>query len=103
MIDFDAFNSELLGTDTFAQSATFTPGGGAATPVTVVLELIPEEINLGGEMVPQAVAGKAGCKASDVTGAKLNDILEVAGVSYRILKVEVDETGWATLYLGKRY
>jgi hypothetical protein len=103
MIDFDAFNSDLLDTDVFAQSVTFTPAGGQAKTVTAVVELKPEELALGGDIAPQAIAGRAGCKASDVLGAKLNDTLEAGAVTYRILKVEVDETGWATLFLGKRY
>jgi hypothetical protein len=98
MIDFEAFNSDLLDTEAFAQPVTFTPAGGQAKTVTAVVELKPEELALGGDIAP-----RAGCKASDVLGAKLNDTLEAGAVTYRILKVEVDETGWATLFLGKRY
>ena len=103
MIEFDAFNSDLLDTDAFAQSVTFTPAGGHAKAVTAVVELKPEEVTLGGDIIPQMIAGRAGCKASDVSGAKLNDTIEVGSVTYRILKVETDDTGWATLSLGKRY
>jgi len=100
---FDFDHDALLADDFAGRDAIYTPEGELARTVRVVFTLDPEDLSLGGDILPQAVAGKAGCKASDVSGAKLNETLEVDGVIYRILKVEIDETGWATLYLGKRY
>lgn len=93
--DHDAFLlDEMLAVD-----ASFN--GGAS--IRVCLSLDPEEVSLGGDIIPQMIAGKAGCKASDVTGAKRGDSLVVAGVTYKVLKVHNDETGWTTLFLGKSY
>ena len=100
---FDFDHDAFLADDFCGHNAIYTPAGGLAKSVRVAFSLGAEEINLGGDILPQMIAGKAGCKAADVEGAKLNDTLEAEGVIYRILKVEIGETGWATLYLGKRY
>jgi endonuclease YncB( thermonuclease family) len=39
----------------------------------------------------------------DIAGVKNGDTVEVGGVAYRVLKIQPDETGWTTLFLGKRH
>jgi hypothetical protein len=92
--DHDAF----LDDENLSSDATFN-----GSEIRVCLSLDPEELALGGDMSPQAIAGRAGCKTTDVSGAKRGDILIVNEVSYRVLKVHTDETGWTTLFLGKSY
>ena len=101
MIDFphDVFlDDDFLGFD-----AIFTPTGGQAKNVRVCFSLGMGDIALGGDIVPQGAVGQAGCKSSDVEGAKNGDILTADGVDYVVLKIHPDETGWTTLYLGKDY
>lgn len=103
MIDFTTLHNAVLNASMFAQSAVYTPAGGGAKGITVIVSLKPEELSLGADLTPQAIAGKAGCRSSDVAGAKLNDVLEIDTVTYGILGVQADETGWTELYLGKKY
>ena len=100
---FDFDHDALLADDFSGRDATWTPAGGEAKTVRVAFSLGAEEINLGGDIAPQAVAAQAGCKTADVAGIKAKETLAVDGVTYRILKVQHDETGWTTLYLGKGY
>ena len=93
------FNHDAFLDDAFLGSDATLNGSG----IRVCLSLDPEEITLGGDITPQAIAGKAGCKTSDVAGVKRSDVLIVNEVSYRVLKVQSDETGWTTLVLGKSY
>jgi hypothetical protein len=103
MIDFDAFNSDLLDIDVFAQTATFTPAGGQPKEIRTCFALGVGDVSLGGEIVPQGVVGQAGCRSLDIAGVKNGDTVEVGGVAYRVLKIQPDETGWTTLFLGKRH
>src|SRR3990172_8090647 len=100
---FDFDHDALLADDFSGRDATWTPAGGLAKAVRVAFSLGAEEINLGGEIAPQAAVGKAGCKTSEIADVKSKETLEVDGVMYRILKVQHDETGWTTLFLGKGY
>lgn len=102
-IDFDAFNAEILTDDLSGVDATYTPTGGQAVAIRACFTLGVEDITLGGDVLPQGVIGHAGCASSDVEGAKNGDTFEVNDVSYRILKIQPDETGWTKLFLGKRY
>ena len=101
-----AFNFDhdaLLADDFTGRDAIYTPLGDLARTVRVAFSLGAEDVNLGGEIAPQAVIGQAGCRSADVAGIKAKETLEVDGVTYRILKVQHDETGWTTLFLGKGY
>ena len=100
---FDFDHDSLLTEDFSGRDATYTPDGGLAKVVRVAFSLGSEEINLGGEIAPQAVVGQAGCKTADVANVKSKETLEINGVKYLILKIKQDETGWTTLYLGKGY
>jgi len=97
--DHDAFlEDDFLGTD-----ATFTPAGGQAAAIRACFSLGVEGVDLEGDIVPQGAVGQAGCRASDIPGVKNGDTLTVASVAYRVLKIQPDETGWTTLFLGKAY
>lgn len=103
MIDFDAFNSDLLDIDAFAQTATYIPGGGQSKEIRTCFALGVGDVSLGGDIVPQGIVGQAGCRSLDIAGVKNGDTLVVSGVAYRVLKIQPDETGWTTLSLGKRH
>lgn len=94
-------NDALL--DVLGRDAVYTPAGGSAATIRICLTLGVEEMQLGGQISPQAIDGQAGCRAADVPGVKAKDTLEVDGVTYRVLKAQTDETGWMTLFLGKGY
>ena len=100
---FDFDHDALLADDFSGRDATWTPAGGLAKTVRVAFSLGAEDITLGGEIAPQTVVAQAGCKTADVAGVKSKETLEVDGVTYRIIKVQHDETGWTTLFLGKGY
>ena len=100
---FDFDHDVLLADDFAGRDATYTPAGDLARTVRVAFSLGAEDVNLGGEIAPQAVIGQAGCKTSEIADVKSKETLEVDGVMYRILKVQHDETEWTTLYLGKGY
>jgi hypothetical protein len=91
-------------TDEFLSStAVFTPAGGSSTEIRPCFTLGVGDVGLGGEIVPQGVVGQAGCRSLDIAGVKNGDTVEVGGVAYRVLKIQPDETGWTTLFLGKRH
>ncbi len=75
----------------------------SGTSVRITFSLGVEDVNLGGEIVPQGSVAQAGCDATSVPGLKNKDVFVVDGVVYRVLRSDPDETGWVTIYLGKRY
>lgn len=93
-----AYHDAFLGDPMLGSDATFN-----GTAIRVCLTLDPEELQLGGDMTPLSISGRAGCKTADVTGAKRGDTVVAGGVTYKVLKVHSDETGWTTLFLGKSY
>jgi hypothetical protein len=101
MFDFD--HDAFLEDDFLGMDATFTPAGGQAATIRACFSLGVEGVDLGGDIVPQGAIGQAGCRTSDIPGAKNGDTLTVDGVVYRVLKIQPDETGWTILFLGKAY
>jgi len=97
-VDFSDIHDSFLLDPYLGAAATY---GGAA--IRVCLSLEPEELSLGGQIVPQMISGKIGCKSSDVPGVAVKSEIIVAGVTYRVLQVQSDETGWTTLFIGKAY
>jgi nickel-dependent lactate racemase len=100
---FDFDHDALLDDDFLGRDAVWTPAGGAPVSIRVCLTLGKEEVDLGGDISPLAIEGYAGCKTSVVPGIKAKDTLAADSVTYRVLKVESDETGWTNLMLGKAY
>ena len=97
--DHDAFVTD----DFSGRDALWTPTGGVQTTLRVAFSLGVEDVNLGGDVVPQGAIAQAGCKSADVVGIKQKEPLEIDGVTYHVLKIHTDETGWSTLFLGKAY
>jgi hypothetical protein len=98
------YDHEAFVTDDFSgRDALWTPTGGVQTTIRVAFSLGVEDVNLGGDIVPQGIIGQAGCKSSDVPGIKSKEPLEIDGATYHVLKIQPDETGWTTLFLGKAY
>jgi len=95
--------TDFLTDDFLSTAALFTPAGGQPRQIRTCFTLEVGEVALGGDIVPQGVIGQAGCRSTDIAGGKNGDMLEVAGVAYRVLKIQPDETGWTTLSLGKRH
>ncbi len=84
-----------------ATAGLSAPAGTSIIRVTFALGV--EDVNLGGDVVPQGVMAHAGCASSDVLGVRNKDSLYIDGATYRVLKIQPDETGWTTLLLGKRF
>ncbi len=98
------YNHDAFVTDDFSgRDALWTPTGGAQTTIRVAFSLGVEDVNLGGDVVPQGAIAQAGCKSADVVGIKQKEPLVIDGVTYHVLKIHPDETGWSTLFLGKAY
>jgi hypothetical protein len=60
-----------------------------------------ENANLGGQINPGITAVQAGCAHSLVADAARGDTFEVDGTAYVIARIQVDETGWATIDLAE--
>ncbi|TRZ97668.1 MAG: hypothetical protein D4R80_06560 [Deltaproteobacteria bacterium] len=103
MIDFEGFNAAFLDTDFLGRDAVWTPTGLPRRTIRVAFSLGVEDVTLGGDIVPQGTIAQAGCKSADVDGIKQKETLEIDGETYVVLKIQPDETGWTTLFLGKRY
>jgi len=95
--------TDFLTDDFLSTAALFTPAGGPPKEIRTCFTLEVGEVALGGDIVPQGIVGQAGCRSSDIAGVKNGDTLVVGAVAYRVLKIEPDETGWTTLFLGKRH
>ena len=96
--DHDAF----LNDDFLSRDAVWTPAGLPRKTLRVAFSLGVEDVTLGGDIVPQGAIAQAGCKSADVEGIKQKETLEIDDVTYVILKIQPDETGWTTLFLGKK-
>ena len=100
---FDFDHGAFLEDDFSGRDAVWTPTGLPRLTVRVAFSLGVEDVTLGGDIAPQGAIAQAGCKSADVEGIKQKETLEIDGVTYVILKIQADETGWTTLFLGKRY
>jgi hypothetical protein len=100
---FDFTHEAFTANDFSGRNALWTPTGGAQTTLRVAFSLGVEDVNLGGDIVPQGAIAQAGCKSADVVGIKQKEPLVIDGVTYHLLKIHPDETGWSTLFLGKAY
>lgn len=84
-----------------ATGGIYAPEGTSS--IRVAFSLGVETIDLGGDIKPQGCVAKAGAASSEVLGIRNKDSVRVDGVTYRVLRVQPDETGWTTFFLGKRY
>lgn len=100
---FNYSHDAFLNDDFSGRDALWTPEGLPQVPVRVTFSLDVEDVTLGGEILPQGTIAQAGCRSSDIVGMKQKDPIVIDGVTYHVLKPKPDETGWTTLFLGKRY
>ena len=101
MIDLDAFNSELLDTDAFAQAATYVRQGFPSVEIPVIFDSeysVSEGI---GEPGIGLASPQALCRTADVENASRDDTLAVGGTTYHIQEVRPDGTGITTLILSR--
>jgi len=97
---FEFSHNAFTDDDFSGKDAVLTPSGMPRRTVRVAFMKDDENINLGGQISPEAYAIQAGCAFSLITDAAKGDTLEIEGVTYVIAKTpHVDETGWATLFL----
>jgi len=75
----------------------------SGTPIRITFSLGVEDVNLGGNITPQGAVAQAGIASADAVGIRNKDVLWVDGVLYRVLRVHPDETGWSTIFLGRKY
>jgi len=103
MADFphSAFHGAFVNDDFHGRDAIWTPAVGQSKSFRVTFVLGVESINLGGDIVPQGVIAQAGVPSADVVGIKQGEPLVIDEVTYRVLRIHPDETGWTTLFLGK--
>ena len=83
----------------FGRDAVFNPAGMPRRTIRVAFTKNAENANLGGQINPGITAVQAGCAYSLVSDAAKGDTLEIDGTAYVIAKIQVDETGWATMDL----
>lgn len=100
---FDFDHAAFTDDDFSGRDALWTPTGGAQKTIRVAFSLGVEDVNLGGDVVPQGAIAQAGCESADVAGIEQKEPLVIDAVTYRVLKIHPDETGWTTLFLGKAY
>ena len=101
MIDIDAFITELLDTDAFAQIATYIRQGFPSVEIPVIFDSeysVSEGIGEPGIGVasPQVL-----CRTADVKNASRGDTLALGGTTYYVQEVRPDGTGITTLILSR--
>lgn len=76
----------------FGEAATYTPAGGAAQSVTVVVSAPDKVIGLGsvGAIVPAVTVD---LRVSEVAAPANGDSINVRSTSYRVATVELDASG----------
>lgn len=94
------YSHDLFTADEFlGKDAVFTPAGMPRRTIRVAFTKDLENANLGGQINPGIAAVQAGCAFSHINDAAPKDTLEIDGTKYVIAKIQVDETGWATMDL----
>ena len=96
---FDYFHEVFTTDEFFGRDAVFTPAGMPRRTVRVAFVKNAENANLGGQINPGITAVQAGCAFSHINDAAPKDTLEIDGTVYVIARIQVDETGWATIDL----
>ena len=101
MIDLDAFITELLDTDAFAQIATYIRQGFPSVGIPVIFDSEYSTVEGIGEPGVGAVSPQALCRTADVENASRGDTLVVGGTTYYVQEVRPDGTGITTLILSR--
>jgi hypothetical protein len=100
---FNYSHDAFLDDDFSGRDAVWTPEGMPRVPLRVTFSLDVEDVNLGGDIAPQGTIAQAGCRSADIVGMKQKEPITIDEETYYVLKKKPDETGWTTLFLGKRY
>lgn len=89
-IDHAALNDTCF--DTFGEAATYTPAGGSAAAVTVIVAAPDQVIGLGsiGAIVPDVVVD---LRVSEVAAPAKGDAITVRSIGYLVATVQRDASG----------
>ena len=99
-LDFDTDLDTCLDTAEMAVSAAYTPFGGSASTINVILDnQVPVVNPYTGEVLGEEI--QAVCKASDVPSAKHKDTLVVNSITYTVIEARPDGNGVTVLVLGR--
>ena len=96
---FDFSHDVFTADEFFGRDAVFTPAGMPRRTVRVAFMKNAVNANLGGQINPGITTVQAGCAFFHINDAAPKDTLEIDGTVYVIAKIQVDETGWATMDL----
>jgi len=98
-----AFNTDILNQTIAAvfcdKSATWISASGSI-PVQAALTVAPEYDESGFRIAGESIT--ANCLMSEITTMKRTDRLIIDAISYSVLAVQPDSTGWATIILEKQ-
>ena len=98
-----AFNTDVLNQIVAAvfcdKSATWMSSSGII-PVNAALTVAPEYNESGFRIAGESIT--ADCLMSEITTMKRTDLLIIDAISYSVLAVQPDSTGWATIILEKQ-
>jgi len=91
--------SDFIDTDSFGQAATYTPSGGGPASITIIFD---------NEFFLSTIAGSgyentnptALCKTTDVSTATNGATLVTDSVTYYVIGVQPDGTGFTKLILS---
>lgn len=86
----------------FGVTATYTPAGGEATTVTVILDTDFQEADAGGSITFAIEIPRVLGKTSDFANAAEGDTLVISGTTYVILVVMPDGQGMTEFRLEKQ-
>lgn len=101
MIESDADLLNFLVLDDFAETATYTPLGGAAATIQGIFDAPQASRNITEMMDVTIPAPQFVCRTVDVPNAADGDSISIRSVSYYIRVVINDGTGISTLLLEK--
>ncbi len=87
--------------DDFAETATYTPIGGAASTVTGIFDAPQASRNITEMMDVTIPAPQFVCRTVDVPNAADGDAIAIRSVNYYVRVVITDGTGITTLMLEK--
>ena len=96
--DMDDFFDE----DDFAVPAMYVPVGGAAQSILVIVDSVPADSSVSGNILYSNQHKTVLCKTTDVPEATNGDVLTIDGVTYNVIDVGKNEAeGTTTLVLSK--
>lgn len=87
----------------YGQAVAYTPAStGVPENIQAVYDANAAVLDMQDGVQVQATAPVIDVRVSDLTTRpKRGDTLTVAGIAYRVVKVEADATGWASLRLAE--